>query len=92
MNITLAFTTQKDLEANPVLFTMLGFLPTGRPYPAPSRTFHTVANLLQALEPAQINPESLRQLEKSLERGRDFALDVSADQANSLGMFPSQGS
>jgi hypothetical protein len=90
MNITLAFTSQKDLEGAPVLFTIAGFLPVGRTFPAPSRTFHTVADLLQALEPARINQEDLQQLAKPLERGRDFALDVSADQAKSIGMLPNQ--
>jgi hypothetical protein len=70
---------------------MVGFLPGSRPtFPAPSRNFHTIADLLQALEPAQINEDDLRQLAKSLERGRDFPLDVSADQAKFIGMLPSQ--
>jgi hypothetical protein len=57
MNMTLAFTSQIDLKGAPVLFTLMGFLPPGRPtFPAPSRTFQTVASLLQALEPAQISP------------------------------------
>jgi hypothetical protein len=90
MNITLAFTSEKDLEGTPVLFVMMGFLPVGRTFPAPSRNFHTIANLLQALEPAQIHENDLRQLEKSLERGRDFSVGVSADQANSVGMLPNQ--
>jgi hypothetical protein len=91
MNITLTFTSEKDLEGTPVLFIMAAFLPVGRrTFLAPSRTFDTIANLLQGLEPAQINQEDLRQLAKSLERGRNFPLDVSADQAKSIGMLPNQ--
>jgi hypothetical protein len=88
MNITLSFTSEKDIKGTPVLFIMLGFLPVGRTYPAPTRKFHTIVDLLQALEPAQINQEDLRQIEEWLERGKDFSLDVSADQAKSVGMLP----
>jgi hypothetical protein len=91
MSITLAFTSEKDLEGTPVLFLIAGFLPVGQPtFPAPSRTFHAVADLLDALEPAQINQNDLWQLAESLERGRAFALDVSTDQAKSIGMLPNQ--
>jgi hypothetical protein len=91
MNITLTFTSQKDLQGTPVLFTMMGFLPPGRPtFPAPSRNFHTIVDLLQAMEPAKIDQEDLQQLAKSLERGRNFSLDVSADQARSIAMLPNQ--
>ena len=91
MNITLAFTSRKDLDGNPVLFVIAGFLPVGQPtFPAPSRTFRTVIDLVDALEPAQIHQNDLRQLAESLERGRAFALDVSTDQAKSVGMLPNQ--
>lgn len=91
MNIRLHFRSEKDLEGTPVLFIMLGFLPPGQiTFPVPTRKFHTIVDLLQALEPAQIYQSDLRQLEESLERGRDLSFAVSADQAKSVGMLPKQ--
>jgi hypothetical protein len=89
MNITLTFTSEKHPEGTSGRFVMLGFLPPGQPnFPAPSRVFHKIVDLLQALEPAQIKENDLQQLEESLDRGRDFSFDVSTDQANSIGMLP----
>jgi hypothetical protein len=91
MAITLALSSEKDLEGRPALFVMLSTLPNRENQiglGAQRRTFHFAGDLIEALVPAGLEPGFLGELANDLEQGRGHMLEISNEQAWSIGMLP----
>ena len=91
MTIKLALFSERDLEGKPALFVMLSSFPDGESptgLGAQSRTFHFTAHLVEALAPTELQPGFLQEIAEELEQGKGHLLEISNEQAASLGMLP----
>ena len=91
MAITLALSSEKDLEGKPALFVVLSTFPNRENQiglGAQRRTFHFAGDVVEALVPAGLEPDFLRGLANDLEQGGGHMLEISNEQAWTIGMLP----
>ncbi|HEY1501193.1 MAG TPA: hypothetical protein VGF88_16590 [Acidobacteriaceae bacterium] len=91
MAVVLMFGIDRDLNGEPALFSMMGADPANRTtfgLGARRREFHFVNDVLTALGPAQLDAGSLGQIERRLERGDGYTVEISDEQAFLLRMLP----